>query len=226
MRQVVLIDEVGVALVDMRNLVIAAQHYADLVAKAWNCEPVTVSTTPSKGAWNIYLTERLRARTSKGHHNVDKATGLPFAWVSSASVGGKPYGTYLKEHITKPLVVGGVTMRPSRIRPAVYRDGIISIICDELGEMMIDPILKTFSAPDSMGRSWLVEISAHCYGKFFALTIAGKVCVFHDFTLPSYYDLNGKAPFTFNNALRAPFERTRTSYAYYLNASGQLVKII
>ena len=224
MRQIVLVNEVGIPEADMANFVIMAQRYADRVTRAWGQEAVKVGTTQSEGSWNIYLTERLRERQSKGHHNVKN--GVPFAWVSPKSVLNKPYGTYYPPFVRSAVMMGKVQIMPARNRPAVHRDGIITIICHEMGEMIIDPIVETFSPPDSLGRSWLIEICAHIYGSYFTETINGKVCVFHNFTFPAYYDVNGVAPFSLIPAVKAPFERTPTSYAYYKNELGILTKIV
>jgi len=224
MKQVVLINEVGVSDADMGKIVIIAQYYADLVAKSWKCEPVIVSTTPTAGAWNIYITERLRQRGSKGHHNVKN--GLPFAWVSLASVLGKLYGEVTPEKLIKAIVIGGKTIRAASIRPAKYADGLSTIVCHEMGEMMIDPMLETWSRPDSQGRSWLVEICSHIYGSYFTDTVNGQFCVFHDFTLPEYYDTEWTPNLSLKGSVSKPFQLTKTAYAYYVAPGGKWTKVV
>lgn len=224
MKQVVLVNELGVPEADMVNMVAIAQYYADRVAEAWKLEPVTVSTTASEGAWNVYLTERLRERGSKGSHNVKD--GVPFAWVSLASVLGKMYGNYTPEKAIPALVVGKVTIKPARIQPAKYADGLSTIICHELGEMMVDPMVNNWSAPDPKGRKWLIEICSNIYGSYWTETINGNLCIFHDFVLPEYYDTEWTPTISFKGSVSKPFQLTKTSYAYYVDTNGVWTKVV
>ena len=71
-----------------------------------------------------------------------------------------------------------------------------------------------------------MEVGDHCFGSYSLLVVDGKNCVIPDYTLPSFYDVKGVAPFTNLNAVKAPFTMTPKGYGYWIDRkTGKLVKI-
>jgi hypothetical protein len=213
MTNIALINDEGISTADMTTLVTALQAFCDQVTKAWNQPSVKVSTEATPGSWVVHLTEAKRSLGALGYHTVE--AGLPVAYVSLKAVNGKLWGKYYK-----PMVIKG-----KLIRDAVYSAGLISVICHEVAEMLCDPAIQTVSAKDAQGRQWLVEVCDHCYGSYTTQVINGNLCILPDVTTPAFYDLNGKAPFTIFNAIKAPFTMTPKGYGYYKSATGALVKL-
>ena len=213
MTTICLVNDVNISSKDMDTLVKAVQSYCNLVTTAWKQKSVTVTATPTPGAWLVHLTETKRQLGALGYHTVE--AGLPVAYVSFKAVVSKLWGKYYK-----PLVIKGKT-----IRGAVYTQGLVSVVCHEVAEMLCDPAINTLSPVDSLGRRWLVEVGDHCAGSYSLLTVDGNVCVLPDATTPAFYDLKAKGPYTLYNAIAAPFTMTAKGYGYYKDASGKLIKL-
>ena len=213
MTNICLVNDVSIADADMKTLVKGVQAFCDKVTGAWKQPSVTVTTTPTPGAWLVHLTETKRQLGALGYHTVE--AGLPVAYISFKAVVNKLWGKYYK-----PLIIKGKT-----IREAVYTPGIITVICHEVAEMLCDPAIKTLSPVDSQGRQWLVEVCDHCYGSNSVETYDGNICIIPDVTTPAFYDLKAKGPYTLLNAVTAPFTMTAKGYGYYKDVTGKLVKI-
>jgi len=213
MTTLALINDEAISAADMKTLAKALKNFCDRVTTAWNLQPVTVVTTPTPGAWVIHLTEAKRAQGALGYHTVESS--LPVAYVSLKAVSSKLWGIFYPARFFKKM----------QISPAIYLQGLITVICHEVAEMLCDPAISTVSAKDSQERQWLVEVCDHCYGSFATITVDGKVCVLPDVTTPAFYDLHAKGPYTIFDSVKAPFTMTPKGYGYYKNATGALVKI-
>lgn len=200
---------------DFAKIVSAVKYFTKLTANAWNIPTVVVEVgnTPDASDWMVYVTDKNRHVGAAGYHTV--VNGIPVAYCSPKA-SGRLFGTYIK-----PLVIRG-----KQIHGGLTTPGLVSTICHEIAEMLVDPVIQNFSAKDSQGRSWLVEVCDHCFGSYMVYVADGTKCIIPDVTTPSYYDLNGSAPYTIFGAVDAPFKLTPKGYAYYKDASGKLVKVV
>ena len=213
MTNICLVNDVAISDADMATMVIALQGFCDQVTKAWKQPSVKVTTTPTPGAWLIHLTEKKRVVGALGYHTVEG--GIPAAYVSLKAVSGKLWGKFYKAMVVKGKV----------IHEAIYSQGLVTVIAHEVAEMLCDPAIATLSAKDALGRNWLVEVCDHCSGVFSLVTVNSNLCVLPDVTVPSFYDLKGKGPYTLCNSVTAPFTMTPKGYGYWKDASGKLIKI-
>lgn len=127
------------------------------------------------------------------------------------------------------------------IRPAAptdYTPGFVSVIAHELSEMVADPhpsvdygkwatIPANFSSKFPLGGTVLIEVGDHTRGHFKGVVdsiIRGKkvstVVCFPDFTLPSFYDPNGVAPYSYCNLPVRPFDFMHGAYAFIRDSTG------
>lgn len=206
-----LVNDANIAANDFHTLTVASEYFANIVAKAWGQSSVTVS--PDAGDMVIYVTDLKRQLGAAGYHTVEN--GKPVGYVSPKSTSGKIFGQYTPSKYLKSI---------KRTLPERYVSGLITVICHELAEMLCDPYIKTVSAEDANGRTWLVEVGDHAFGGFFNKTFFGQVCVFPDITTPAFYDLKGKAPYSIANLLTGPFKKSAKGYAFYKDQFGRLVK--
>ena len=206
-----LINDCGISDADFSTIADAVHHYVPLVANAWNIPNITVINggTPVDGDWLVYATEKNRSLGALGYHTFK--AGAPVAYCSLKAVGNKLWGLY-----HRAMVIKGKT-----IRQATYSAGLVTVLCHEIAEMICDPKIATLSAYDKLNRNWLIEVADHVYGSYFMY----KASVLPDITTPSFYDLNGKAPFSLQSATNAPFTMTPKGYGYWKDATGKLVKI-
>ena len=207
-----LVNQTGIADNDFHTLVTASDYFAGLVTKAWNAPAVTVTSEP--GDWVIYVTDSNRVLGAAGYHKV--VAGKPTGYVSPKGSGSSMFGTYYPAKYLKSI---------KKTIAERYVSGLITVVCHELAEMICDPLIATYSSKDALGREWLIEVGDHAFGGFFNKTFFGKLCVFPDITIPAFYDLKGKAPFSLANLIKAPFTMSAKGYAYYKDANGKLVKI-
>ena len=209
-----LINDAVIASKDFDTITQAVQHFVPLVTTAWNIADVTVVNggTPVAGDWLVYATEKNRHTGAGGYH--ETKAGIPVAYCSPKA-SGRLFGTYLK-----PLVIKG-----KQIHGAFYAAGLVTVLCHEIAEMLCDPQIATVSPVDNKGRPWLVEVCDHCFGSYTTFSVGPVNCVLPDVTTPSFYNLNGVAPFSILEACPAPFTMTPKGYAYYKNESGVLIKI-
>ena len=205
-----IIDETNLAATDLASIIDGLRYFVPLVSKAWAQPDFTIGTDP--GDWKVYLTERNRKINALGFHTQEN--GKPVAYISPRAC-GRLWG-----HYSKPLVIKG-----KQIHAAMYTEGLITVICHEIAEMICDPAISTVSGQDSKGRNWLVEVCDHVYGSYSASTFGGNVCVFPDVTTPSFYKLNSVAPYSIYHGATAPFTMTPKGYGYYKDSTGKLIKL-
>ena len=196
---------------DFNTLVSAVNYFVPLVVKAWNLEPVTITTTPTKGAWIVNITDKNRHSGASGYH-LD-TLGIPTAWCSPKA-SGRLWG-----HYTAPLVI-----LKKQIHGALYTPGLVTTVCHEIAEMLVDSAISNFSSPDSKGRQWLTEVCDCVFGTYLVHSIGTNVCIFPNIAMPNFYLLGAKAPFDLLGIVKAPFTLTPQGYAYYKTPKG-LVKV-
>jgi hypothetical protein len=203
---------------DFEIIVEATKKYVDLVVKAWDLPEINVksSSTRIDGDWNMCVVDRFanRAReaTATGYHEI--VNGVPIAYARTYTI--KALGSYFKGVFSK-------TKNKQLLPPRIVA-GVITTVLHETVEMITDPYIKK-RAMDSKGRNWIVEIADHSMVNW-VMTINGKDIICPDFTYPSFYDVNGKAPYSYRNAPIAPFTLNKGSYGYYEDASGKFIKIV
>lgn len=203
----------------MATLINASNDYVPKVSVLWGHEAYKVISggTPVKGDWLVYLTERNR-KSGAGWHGVEN--GFPVAYCSPKAVGSRTFGHYV------PTKYNPITKKVRTLES--FTPGLITTICHELAEMIVDPFVNLrsqFSNPDSLGRPWLMEPCDHVFGIYRASNIDGRPCVFPDVTSPAYYNLKGTGPFSLYSAVTAPFTLTVKGYGYYKDATGKLIKL-
>lgn len=209
-----LINDNNISEADFQTLIKGVQQYAISVTKAWGINNVAVTGggIPLDGDWLVYLTDKGRKPYATGYHKVQG--GVPVAFCSPKA-SFYMFGRYYKPIVIKGKVIRGIT----------YRTGLLTTICHEVAEMLCDPFVKTVSSVDPTGKKWLVEVGDHVFGSYKLEIIDGQNCILPDCTTPAFYDLNGKAPFSIYGAATAPFTLTPKGYAYYMDATGKLIKI-
>ena len=210
-----LVNDAQIAPANFATLTRALSYYMPLVTKAWGIAEVTVTSgVPKATDWQIILTEKNRHAGASGYHN---PSTIPMAYCSPRAA-YRLFGTY-----HPPFVVKGRTINGERFLP-----GLITTICHEAAEMVLDPFVKTFSSLDSKARSWLVEICDPVMGSFLVYTdpITKVNCVLADLVTPSFYDVKGVAPYSLKHAVSAPFTMTKSGYAFYKSATGALVRVV
>jgi hypothetical protein len=207
---------------DFATLVEAVKYYVPLISSAWKLPAVTITTTPTKGAWVVNLTEKNRRTGAGGYHNV--TDGTPTAWCSPAA-SGRLWGHYGAPLISRAITVKGKVIKAAKeIHGASYTPGLVTVVLHEIAEMLADSVITTYSLPDAQGRQWLVEPCDHCFGTYQVHSIGAVVCVFPNVTTPAFYDLKAKAPYDLLGVVTAPFTMTPKGYAFYKTPTG-LVKI-
>jgi hypothetical protein len=212
MTTICLVNQSTVSAKDFATIVNAIEQFVPLVTKAWNLPAVTITTTPTTGAWMVYITEQNRKVGATGYHT--DVNGIPTAYCSPAAcyrVFGKYYPAF--------------SLRGKVITPARYSEGLATTVAHEIAEMLCDPAIKNLSAVDSKGRNWLIEVCDHVFGVYFPINAFGTNCVMPDVTTPAFYNLNGVAPYSIRNSVSAPFTMTKSGYGYY-SLNNTLMKIV
>lgn len=205
-----IIDETGIAPADIKTIVDALNYYIPMVTKAW-AQPDMVATTDA-GDWKVYITERNRQIGALGYHKVEN--NIPTAYVSHKA-NPNLWGRYIK-----PLVIKG-----KQVHAPIWQQGLITVLCHEIAEMICDPAINNYSAIDLKSRSWLIEVCDHVYGSYSQSTFNGKICIFPDVTTPAFYKLGSTAPYSIFHGATAPFTMTAKGYGYYKDSTGKLIKI-
>ena len=186
------------------------QDYTNLVTSAWGIEQRLVTTVPTVGAWSVFITYKNRHTNASGYH--DALNNVPVIYCLPNTAYNR-FGKY-----RKPWILRGKTILKESFRP-----GLLTVICHEVAEALIDANNDRYSAPDTSGHEWRVEIGDHCFGAYF--TDANNY-VYPDFTLPSFYDTKGVAPFTHLKSVGKPFTLTPKGYGYWIDrTTNKLVKI-
>jgi hypothetical protein len=210
MIKIQIIDETGIDPKDLSTIVDGLNYFIPLVTKPWGQQDMKAGT--NNGDWKVYITERNRKLSALGYHTIE--SNIPTAYVSHKA-NPNLWGRYIK-----PLVVKG-----KQIHGATWQQGLITVLCHEIAEMICDPAISNYSAQDAKGRNWLIEVCDHVYGSYSQSTFNGKVCIFPDVTTPEFYKLNSIAPYSIFHGALAPFTMTAKGYAYYKDSTGKLIKI-
>ena len=205
-----IIDETGINAADTAALIDGLRYFTPLVTQAWGLEAVTVGTDP--GDVTVYITERNRHLGAAGYHTVEN--GKVVAYISKNAT-PTLWGRYHKALVFKGRQIHG----------AVWESGLISVICHEIAELLVDPVIKNYSALDIKGRSWLIEVCDHVFGSYSMSTFGNNQCVFPDVTTPNFYKTNSVAPYSIFHGATAPFTMTPKGYGYYRDSTGKLTKI-
>jgi hypothetical protein len=195
----------------------AVNIFVQQVSKAWGLTGYSVAygLSPVQGEWNVLIVDKFpnSAMTSiaLGYHELD-TSGAPIAYIRANSYGSRS----LLGNYAKPFVFLGKTLSPAR-----YTPGVATVVMHEVAEMLADAHIDQYiAAPD--GRQWLREICDHvspvCYN--IALPSAQVNCIAPDFTWPSFYQANGKAPYSQCNTPTAPFTLPKGAYGYYKGTLG------
>jgi hypothetical protein len=215
MTNITLINEVPNLLStgDLGRIRTAMETYANLVAVAWTLSAVTVvvSDTPIAGNYNFYITNRIKMGTGiLGYHTKDvaenitgyinadrtlKRVGAPFGWILRA---------YPKLKIKERYISGSFS----------------EVLSHEIAEALVDPLINLYKIDKVNKKSWLVEVGDQAYNSRFVIPVSSGplnlvitriLCA--DFTLPSFYDNAGLAPYSYAKGVSAPFHLEKTCYA-------------
>lgn len=225
---VILLRTDSLTLTDFANCIQAANKVLAKWAPKWGIDAVVTADPAAKFDMAANVTDRNRHTSALGYHTVE--AGVPTAYISPSALLHNVYGTYTPAHWTAALwnlLRTKITRAAKQTSPARYREGICSVLIHELMEMLADAHIDRLSKPDSLGLNWLVEVADHVSGSYFIEVVNGINCVIPDATFPSYYDLNGKAPFSLNNSVTTPFATTTpTFYGYTKDVKGALLSIV
>ena len=205
---------------DALRISLALNTFAEQVCKAWSLPAHTVGLGQSRvDGWNLCIVDKFpnpaMAKTALGYHEV--LNGYPIGYILA-----HPYGTQRPAlgRYTAPITfLGKQLTKPS------YLPGLVTVMAHELAEMLIDPEIN-MTKTDSKGRNWLMEVCDHTVGLIAAtLPIGSSTPVLPDFTLPSFYDVKGKPPYSLLNVPPMPFYLVPGAYGYYKDANGVLHKL-
>jgi len=212
-----IVDETGLSADELKTLSLGATDHILSYVNAWKF-PTTSLRVGVLSALDIpiYITTRNRRTNAAGFHCVEN--GKPAIYVLPNTAFNR-YGTWRKALIQR--LTGKV------ILPEYKREGTLSVLCHEVAEVLGDPLVKTVSTPDKNGHQWLVEIADPVVGFPYMKVINGHNCVFPDIAFPSFYDVNGLAPYSIAKSPKAPFtipDPTK-GYAYWKDKLGALFKV-
>ena len=188
------------------------------VCTAWGLGDTTVATAATRSAtgWNVCVVDKFPnpALRAYGYHEL--LNGQPIAYILAGSFKTAPLGRFRK----------GVSFKGKVISQDRYQEGTAAIVFHEVVEMLVDPNIDNVSKPDSKGRTWLMEPADHVRGGLYKIAAKdGRDVIAPDWTLPAFYDLNAKGPYSYLNLGIAPFTLTPTGYGYYRDVHGALKKI-
>jgi hypothetical protein len=205
---------------DFLVLVQAAKQYVPFVTKAWGLPDMNVKYSPTRiaGDWNVVIMDSLPNpalnKVATGYHEVVDNT--PIAYVRSYTK--FTFGGWYKGSIIK-----GVIKR----LPKVSYDGVSTTLLHEIAEMIVDPFL-TFKKQDSNKINWMVEVCDHSHYSFdLTVTLGGVTTdvIAPDFTLPAFYEVGAKAPYSYLNIPVAPFTLGVGCYGTGWDSSGKQIKL-
>lgn len=206
---------------DLGTLVKAMTVYTAAVAKAWNMSAptITVGQPDPTATINAFLVEEFPAgapTNALGYHNVS-------AFMTD---GIKRTACYINVALTMPASVTHITPFGTYLpKYGIISQGSLSeCLSHELAEAMIDPNINTFKYDSATNKSWLVEVGDHAHAYRWVVPIKTSLvattnCIVADFTLPSFYSLTAKAPYSYTGQVKAPFQLDNGCYAY--TVSGQ-----
>jgi len=198
---------------DFNSIQSALSIFVDQVSNAWNLETTTVGQSPTRSpnGWNVCIVDKFPNPTigAYGYHEV--LNGQPIAYIRADSFATAPLGKFRK----------GLSFRGKVISKDRYQEGTALVVFHEVIEMLVDPQIMNLSDPDSKGRRWLLEPADHVRGAMYKITAKdGRDVIAPDWTLPAFYKLDTKAPYSYLNSVTTPFTLTPTGYGYYKDAQG------
>jgi hypothetical protein len=205
---------------DVVTITQALNLFSAQVCQAWGLPARPVVLGKSRvDDWNLCIVDKFpnlaMAKTALGYHEV--LNNYPIGYILA-----HPYGTQRPAlgRYTKPITfLGKQLTKPS------YLPGLVTVMAHELAEMLIDPQINMTKA-DSKGRNWLMEVCDHTVGSYIIDMPTYKATpVMPDFTLPSFYDVKGKQPYSLLNVPPMPFYLVPGAYGYYKDANGALHKV-
>ena len=212
------VDESGTLASSINSIRLALQVFSDQVTDAWGLPRNGLVTLGVRNAssWNVCFVNQFpnpaMQKTAYGYHEI--VNGEPIAYIRVDSFGKRnPLGFCLK-----PLIVKGI-----KITPGILTPGIASVAMHELAEMIVDPQVNRY-ATDPLNRNWIMEVCDHTVGKY-AITIPNANVVAPDFTLPSFYDITGTAPYSHLNVPSKPFTLVSGGYGYFKDSMGIMHKL-
>ena len=215
-----LVNEASLSTLEMLTLKLALADYLLTVCPPWSKPVPTIvsSTSPVAGSNSMFITTRNRKGNAGGFHAVENGSAVAYCLPSTVS---NRFGTYRPARWSKAF-----PNKPSTLTtPEYFLGGLLAVLCHEALELIADSDTKTVAPhPDSLGHHYLLEPADPVMGSLYMKKINGVNCVFPDAVYPSWYDLNGKSPYSISGKFK-PFEKTAQGYAYWINEHGVLVKV-
>jgi len=204
---------------DALDIAVALNAFAARVCATWGLPARPVVLGKSRvDDWNLCIVDKFpnpaMAKTALGYHEV--LNGYPIGYILA-----QPYGAQrpaLGRYVKPITFLGKQLTKPS------YLPGLITVMAHELAEMLIDPEIN-MTKTDSKGRNWLMEVCDHTVGLTVGPMPINSTAILPDFTLPSFYDVNGKQPYSFLGVPPMPFYLVPGAYGYYKDTNGALHKL-
>ena len=215
------------------------RDYVPRVTKPWmlpDCK-VQYSDRMQPGSWNVYLSDAGLNPGAYGYHRNENGTPTGYVSPSMCGVNGLTGGA-------RESALWGVYV-PAKI-PFIM-PGMLSVIAHEVAEMLVDPNLDTWRT-SPIGEEWLVEVGDQANATHFVTTVdtillrpvtkivrkgklwtkatslqkmkISKTGVLADFTLPSFYDVNGVQPYSYTGLVTGPYGHGHLTYATVKDATG------
>jgi hypothetical protein len=194
------------------NLCLGMQKYANLVAKAWGLQAVTVTSSPTKGAWMFFLVDQFPAGgpvNALGYH--DFVNGQVVAYVSTAMT--MPTLPAPLKITPWGVIIPGLGSTPETLMPG----GFSEVLAHEIAEALVDPTVNRFAQDAHTGDLWLIEVGDQADAFRFTVTVGTlrKVrMIVQDFTLPSYYVAGSSGPWSYTGKVSAPYALDGNAYCY------------
>lgn len=215
---------------DAKDLATGLTKYSRLVSQAWHMEQFSVSTQPyGADDWKFYVVDEFPAgapQNALGYH-AEQDDGTIVAYIS-ASETMKPYPSPMPDGSTRQspfgTIIDGVpTTGTIPGTPDLLWPGSLGeVLSHELAEAMVDASVNRLAVDWVNGRAWVMEVGDHADANRFVLTFGIRrvrmIC--QDFTLPSFYDNHGKAPFSYTGKVSAPFTIDKGAYGQWMPLAG------
>ena len=217
-------DESGMTQAELEIYVLALAKYMEPLAP-WGFGECKFSI--GGDGIPIYITKRNRKLGIAGYHAVEN--GKPVIYVLPRT---DRFGYFRKGAPAKPYVparkIGTFTL-PARpavpAKPDTLRPAQLSTVAHEVAEVLGDPLIQTYSSPDSLGRKYLREITDPIHGFVYNEVINGVNCILPINALPNWYELGSEGPYDTAGWAKAPFQKAPKGYAYYIGKLGQFIKV-
>lgn len=241
MTTVTLIKDTDAITVDeLRQLASVCKVFVSQLCPVWGMPTpkIQYSDHAITGTWNFWITDRNSMSGAYGYHTVEN--GIPVAYISP---------TICSVLTSRPDIHSGALWGSyAGSQPPFVFPGLASVLCHELGEALIDPTISTWKTDPVTNETWLVEVGDQANSGHYVMDVVTSLkkilwikyrpvhqtVVFADVALPSFYDPNGKAPFTLAALLKGkpgilnslpalvtkPFDHVKGCYAYTKDSSG------